>query len=68
MALSVFLHLLNGVLPPVAHPAHELHHVVVRFPIDISPIALMMELQVITHDFPEKCLVIYITMGKDFEI
>ena len=30
--------------------------------------ALMMELQVITHDFPEKCLVIYITMGKDFEI
>ena len=28
----------------------------------------MMELQVITHDFPEKCLVIYITMGKDFEI
>ena len=53
-SLGVLLDLLQGVLPPVAHTTHELHHVVIRFPGKIPSVAFMKIFVVILHKSPKR--------------
>ena len=57
MSLGVLLDLLQGVLSPVAHTTHELHHIVVSQSVivgKIPSVAFMKIFVVIPHKIPKK--------------